>query len=276
MEKRLSGMLFIILSLTFILPLVMVLIWSVTVSWPFPEIIPQELSLRGLREIFKPGSRALESLITSIRISLFVMILTLGITIPGGKALGIYQFPGKGFIKIFVLAPLIVSPVAVGMGIQGTFIRMGLTNTELGVTLIHIVPAIPYGVRIFTNIFELVGDEMEEQGKVLGAGSFQTFIHITLPTIRPGILSAGSMIFIISFSQYFLTFLIGGGRVQTFPLLMVPYIQSGDRMMAASYSLVFIAVALLALLIIEKMLRLYYSKNSGIAGVFYRRKQVKS
>ena len=276
MRHSWSSMLLFLLSLLLILPLMMILIWSVTVSWPFPEIFPEAVGLRGIREIFQPGSRALGSLITSIRISLFVTILTLGITIPGGKALGIYQFPGKGFIKIFVLAPLIVSPVAMGMGIHGTFIRLGLTNTELGVVLIHIVPVIPYGIRIFTNIFELVGDEMEEQGKVLGAGSIQTFIHITLPTIMPGIVSAGSMIFIISFSQYFLTFLIGGGGVQTFPLLMVPYIQSGDRMMAASYSLVFIVVALLALLAIEKMLRLYYSKNSGFAGVYYRRKQVKS
>ncbi len=269
MERSLSRILLIILSLSLILPLLMILMWSVTVSWPFPEIFPRELGLRGLRTIFQPGSRALDSLITSIRISVFVTILTLAITIPGGKALGLYEFPGKGFIKIIVLAPLIVSPVAIGMGIHGTFIRLGLTNTELGVILIHIVPVIPYGIRIFTNIFELVGDQLEEQGKVLGAGSFQTFMHITLPTIMPGIISAGSMIFIISFSQYFLTFLIGGGSVQTFPLLMVPYIQSGDRMMAASYSLVFIVVALLALLGIEKMLRLYYSKNSGIAGVFY-------
>lgn len=259
-----------------ILPLAMILIWTITVSWPFPDIIPREFGIRGLEAIFQPGSRALASLLTSIRISIFVTLLTLAITIPGGKALGIYDFPGKGFIKIFVLAPLILSPVAIGMGIHGTFIRLGLTNTEFGVILIHIVPVIPYGIRIFTNIFELVGDHLEEQSKVLGAGSFQTFLHVTLPTITPGIISAGSMIFIISFSQYFLTFLIGGGSVQTFPLLMVPYIQSGDRMMAATYSLVFIVVALLALLAIEKMFRLYYSKNSGIAGVFYTRKQVKS
>ncbi len=262
------------LSLLLILPLFMIVIWAVTLSWPFPEILPQTLGLRGLREIFQPGSRALASLWTSIRISLSVTVLALAITIPAGKALGIYDFPGKGFVKIFVLAPLIVSPVAMGMGIHGAFIRLGLTNRELGVILIHIVPVIPYGVRIFTNIFELVGDRMEEQSKVLGAGSLQTFIHVTLPTIMPGIVSAGSMMFIISFSQYFLTFLIGGGRVQTFPLLMVPYIQSGDRMMAASYSLVFILVALLALLAIERVLGLYYSRNSGIAGVFYSRKEV--
>ncbi len=276
MKRGLSRILLITLSLSFILPMMMVLIWSATVSWPFPEIFPRGFGLRGFQEIFRPGSPALYSLLTSIRISIIATLLTLGITLPGGKALGIYEFPGKSFIKIFVLAPLIISPVAIGMGVHGTFIRMGLTNTELGVVLIHIVPGIPYGIRIFTNIFELVGEDLEEQGKVLGAGSVQTFMHITLPTVIPGIISAGSMIFIISFSQYFLTFLIGGGSVQTFPLLMVPYIQSGDRLMAASYSVVFIIVALMVLLAIEKTLRLYYRKQSGIAGVFYSRKKVRS
>lgn len=265
-----------VISLILILPLILILIWSFTTSWPFPDLLPETFGLRGLREIFKPGGPALVSLLTSVRIALIVTFLTLAITIPGGKALGIYDFPGKGFIKIFVLAPLIISPVAIGMGIHQTFIHLGLTNTEFGVILIHIVPVIPYGIRIFTNIFELVGEELEEQGKVLGAGKFQTLFHITLPTIIPGIVSAGSMIFIISFSQYFLTFLIGGGSVRTFPLLMVPYIQSGDRMMAASYSFIFMMAALLVLLGIEKMLRSYYRERSSIAGIYYTRKQVKS
>lgn len=192
---------------------------------------------------------------------------------PGGKALGIYKFPGKGFIKLLLLAPLIVSPVAIGMGIHGTFIRLGLTNTELGVVLIHLFPGIPYGIRIFTNVFEMVGNRLEEQGKVLGANGLQVFFHLTLPTILPGVISAGSMIFIISFSQYFLTFLIGGGNVITFPLMMVPYIQSGDRMMAASYSAVFIVATLIALVAIERVLKLYYRRSSGLSGVFYTREK---
>lgn len=270
MKLGFSKMFLLVLSLSFILPLLLILIWTVTISWPFPALFPETFGLRGLREIFKPGGPALASLLTSIRIALLVTMLTLAITIPGGKALGIHNFPGKGFIKIFVLAPLIISPVAIGMGVHGTFIRLGLTNTEFGVILIHIVPVIPYGIRIFTNIFELVGDQFEEQGKVLGAGKMQTFIYITLPMIIPGIISAGSMVFIISFSQYFLTFLIGGGSVRTFPLLMVPYIQSGDRLMAASYSFVFMLTALLVLLAIEKLLRSYYRKSNGIAGIFIK------
>ncbi|WP_416198978.1 MAG: hypothetical protein ACFWUA_04520 [Sporanaerobacter sp.] len=103
---------------------------------------------------------------------------------------------------------------------------------------------------------------MEMQAKVLGASPFQTFRYITLPLIAPGIISASSMIFIVSFSQYFLTFLIGGGRVVTFSMMMFPFIQSGDRMMGSVFSIVFILTTLICLMIMEKAIRHYYKNGN--------------
>ncbi len=63
------------------------------------------------------------------------------------------------------------------------------------------------------------------------------------------------MTFVISFSQYFLTFLIGGGHVITYPIVMFPFIQSGDRTIASSFSLIFIVTSLIYLLIINKCIK---------------------
>jgi putative spermidine/putrescine transport system permease protein len=114
---------------------------------------------------------------------------------------------------------------------------------------------------IFSDIYELIGEKMELQARVLGANALQTFLHVTLPIIAPGIVSAGSMIFIVSFSQYFLTFLIGGGNIMTFSLIMFPFIQSGDRAMASSYSIVFIEVSLMLFILVEKLVKSYYKTN---------------
>jgi putative spermidine/putrescine transport system permease protein len=100
-----------------------------------------------------------------------------------------------------------------------------------------------------------MGNKMEAQAQVLGANMWQRFIHITLPLIYPGIFSAGIMVFIVSFSQYFLTFLIGGGQVVTFPMVLFPLVNSGDRMLAAVYSLVFIGAALLFTIIMEQVFK---------------------
>jgi len=180
------------------------------------------------------------------------------ITIPAAKALALYKFKGKRLIELLIFAPVIVPTVTVAMGIHLQFIKLGLANTFLGVVLIHIIPCIPYGVRILKSVFEIIGEEMEEQAKVLGANGFQVFYHITFPMLLPGIISAGSMVFIVSFSQYFLTFLIGGGRIITFSMLMFPYIQSGDRMMGSVYSIVFILTTLIFLIILEKITKKFY------------------
>ena len=157
-----------------------------------------------------------------------------------------------------VLAPIIVPTVSVAMGIHVVFMKLGLANTFMGVVLVHLIPCIPYSIRILTNVFEIIGDSMEMQARVLGASPLQTFVRITLPLIAPGLLSAASLVFIVSFSQYFLTFLIGGGRIVTLSMLMFPYIQSGDRMMASAYSVIFILTTLVVLLVIEKVVKSYY------------------
>ena len=247
----------LIYSLVFVLvfPLLVLALWAFTGSWPWPSLLPQSWTLEGWKYFLNPVNGALEALQTSFLIGLGVTILALAVSIPAGKALGVYDFPGKEFIKIFVLAPIIVPPLAVTLGIHINFIKFGLSDSIPGVILVHLIPTIPYAIRILTNVFEAVGNKMEAQAQVLGANMWQRFIHVTLPLIYPGIFSAGIMVFIVSFSQYFLTFLIGGGQVVTFPMVLFPLVNSGDRMLAAVYSLVFIGAALFFTILMERLFK---------------------
>ena len=89
---------------------------------------------------------------------------------------------------------------------------------------------------------------------VLGADPWRAFFQVTLPALLPGILSSMSMGFILSYSQYFSTLLVGGGRVKTLALVLVPYIQSGDRALSAVYSVVFVGSALLVFFVFEALI----------------------
>lgn len=244
-----------------LLPLIVIIIWSFTKNWPWPEIFPSSFGMRGWTYFFDPSSKSISTLLFSVFLSFIVTLVTLAISTPAAKALAFYQFKGKKFIEIFIFAPLIVPTVAIAMGIHVQFIKMGLANTFTGVVLIHLIPCIPYAVRILKSVFEIIGEKMEMQARVLGANSFKTFIFITFPMILPGIISAGSMVFIVSFSQYFLTFLIGGGKIVTFSMQMFPYIQSGDRMMASVYSIVFVLTTLVFLVIVEKVTNKFYGEK---------------
>ena len=243
------------LILLLVFPLVFMLIWSVTRSWPWPNLLPESITFEVWKDFFLADSRAWSGLGESFIIAVGVMLLAMGISIPAGKALALYKFPGKEVIKILVIAPIIVPPLAVTMGIHVNFLRLGLTGNRIGVILVHLIPVLPYTIKILTHTFEGAGKKLEEQARVLGANIWQRFLYITFPLIKPGIFSAGIMAFIISFSQFILTFLMGEGQVVTFPMILFPMVEKGNRILASVYSWVFILTIIIFTFIMERILK---------------------
>ena len=243
------------LVLFLVLPIIFMGFWSVTREWGWPHLLPESFTLEAWRDFLFADARAWEALGESFLVGLGVVVLALGISIPAGKALALYQFPGKELINVLVLAPIIVPPLAVTMGIHINFLRLGLSGSIWGVILVHLIPSIPYSIKILTHTFEASGKKLEEQAQVLGANARQRFLHITWPLIKPGVISAGIMVFIVSFSQYILTFLMGEGRVITFPVVLFPLVERGSRTLASVYSFVFVAAVLVFIFILEWVLK---------------------
>lgn len=249
-----------IVLVVFISPLIILFIWSFASSWEYPYLFPANISLRGFEYIF--NKQNLSILINSIGISLVVVFITILISIPAAKAITLYEFKGKQFFELLILSPIIIPLICVAMGIHVFFIKLGIANTLTGVIIINILPCIPYAVRIIADVYVLIGDKFEIQAKMLGASRFNIIKFITLPLLLPGIIGAASMSFIISFSQYFYTMLIGGGNIITYPMVMFPYIQSGDRTIASLYSIVFIIVSIAVLILLESSIKNYYNDSS--------------
>ena len=170
------------------------------------------------------------------------------------RATEIYRIRGRKIISWSSMLPLLVPGTVFAMGIQVLLIRMGLGDTVTGVIIVHLVAALPYCITIMTDITAATGNSLEEQAQVLGAGPTSAFFHVTVPQLLPGILSSASMAYIISYSQYFTTLLAGGGRIKTLALVMVPYIQSGDRDLSSIYAVMFLGSALIVFFIFEALI----------------------
>jgi putative spermidine/putrescine transport system permease protein len=190
-------------------------------------------------------------------------LLALVIGIPAGRAMGQHEFAGKNLVRFLILAPAIVPPLATAMGIHILFIRYGLADTLPGVVLVHLIPVTPYVVLVMSSVFANFNPEFEQQARSLGAGRWQTFWHVTLPAIWPGVMVAGLFAFIISWSEYLLTVLIGGGRVITLPLLLFSFANSGDNPITAALSIVFVGPAILFLILTARYLS---GRNTAIGG----------
>jgi putative spermidine/putrescine transport system permease protein len=253
------------LGVGLLLPFVPLMFWSISAGWFFPSVLPTELSARAWRYLASDASGVKAGLWSSLLIATSVAIVAAMIGLSAGRALGLYSFRGKRFIEFLILAPVIVPPLAVTMGIHVLFIRYGLADTIQGVVLVHLIPTIPYVTLVMASVYANYDVSYEEQARVLGASPLRTFIHVTLPAVFPGLVVAALFAFLISWSEYILTLLIGGGRVQTLPLLLFSFARS-DPSVAAALSLLFIAPAVSLLVFTSKHL----SGGSSAVGGFGR------
>lgn len=248
------------------LPLLALLIWSFTFRWNFPDVLPAEWGVDAWSYTLSESSRVFEGLGNSLVLGVMVTALANLVGLPASRALGLSSFRGKSLVEWVLMMPIIVPTIVATMGIHVLFIRLGLANTLLGVALVHLIPTIPYFVLVMASVFANYGTELEETARTLGAGPVQVFRHVTLPAIGPGLLVASMFTFLVSWSQYVTTLLIGGGRTITLPLVLFPFIAGANHTVAAAISLVFVAPAILVLVFTARNL----SRDSAIMGGFGR------
>ena len=237
-----------------IIPIVPQLVWGFSLRWLFPSAVPSEWSMRAWRYIANPNTKVLSSILNSLWIALAVTAISILVGVPAGKALGMYSFRGKGLAELIILSPSIIPGLAVTMGMQVIFIRIGLVDTMLGVIIVHLIPTIPYTTISMSGVFANYDPEFEEQARSLGANTFKTFSVITVPTVLPGIVTGGMFAFLISWGQYILTIIIGGGRVITLPLLLFSLASSGDFPVTGAMSIIFLLPSIIILVITSKFL----------------------
>lgn len=250
-KKHLFKTALFILGIVILFPVILVGIWSICGRWPWPNILPEFLSLRGLREIIGSHSGAFKILISSVFISFASAIISTIIGLMASRAFTLYEFKGKAILQFGSMLPIIVPANVFAMGIHVIFIRWGLNDNIYGVLICHIIYSLPYTISILTDITESIGKTYEEQAYVLGCNPLKAFADISFPLMLPAILSSVSMAYIISFSQYFLTLIIGGGRIKTFSIIMVPFISGGDRVIASAYVILFLFSSLIVFALFE-------------------------
>lgn len=105
-----------------------------------------------------------------------------------------------------------------------------LFKIELGMpTLIvaHTVLGLGFVIPILYTRYLQLDNRLTEASESLGASPFQTFIKITLPLLRPTLLAAGLLIFILSFDDFILSYFCAGTSVQTLSLYLLSMLRSG-------------------------------------------------
>lgn len=260
---RLRGLAALALAGALVLPFLPLAIWSVAHGWRFPDLLPQAWSGKAWAYAFSPNAGVLESFALTCFLALATTALAALIGVPAGRALGLYRFRGKGLVTLLLLAPAILPGLAVVFGLHGIFLRAGLTGTVMGVILAHLIPVLPYMTLVMAAVFANFDPAFEDQARSLGATPLQCFRHVTLPAILPGLLTGALFAFLVSWSQYLLTLAIGGGRVQTLPLVLYSFAASGRNDVTGAIALLYILPGVLILILTA---RLITGRGAALAG----------
>lgn len=261
---NLKNVYFLLMAFIFIIfPFIPLFLSSFSFGWRWPNILPESFSLRAWEYIFTGSSGTWGAVGVSLLIAGIVTAVNVLLALPAANALARNQFTGKWLIQGIIFAPIIIPPLVSVMGIHLTFLRLGLTETIFGVILAHLSPTLPYMIRAIMISYQTLSVEWESQAKMLGAGPIARFIHVVLPHLMPGIAAGASLSILISLSQYVITFLIGAGQVVTLPILLFPFISGGDPAIASAYSLLFAAMAIISLAVMDVALKKYYRNKNA-------------
>ena len=140
----------------------------------------------------------------AIRLTLLVAAISVPLNVLFGLAaswtIAKFQFPGKSLLITLIDLPFAVSPVVAGLvfvllfGMQGFF---GHWFDDRNIKIIFAVPGIvmatifvtfPFVARELIPVMQATGDEQEQAALTLGASGWQTFWHVTLPSVKWGLL----------------------------------------------------------------------------------------
>jgi putative spermidine/putrescine transport system permease protein len=238
-----------------LLPFVPLGLWAFSLRWYYPDLLPEQWGLRAWAYVFgTAGTQLTEALVQSVMVAAVTAILSVAGGVPAGRALGLYHFRGKDLLSMVLMLPILVPPLCVAMGLHLWLLRMGLAATFGGVVLIHLTACLPYAVFVMWGVFSNYNLEFEDQARSLGASSIKVVFQVMIPLTFPGIVVAALFSFLLSWSQYLSTLIIGGGKIITLPILLFALMGSGDRPVAAAVSIVFVIPALAALAVSARYL----------------------
>lgn len=230
----------VLLYVVLIAPLLLFGVYAFSERWFFPDVLPSNWTIAPFLRLFS-DPKTTGGLLASIGIALVVSLFSLIIAFPAARTLGLRKFRGRQFAWLLFFLPTVVPPLAVGMGMNILFLRLNLAGSVIGVVLSHLVPTLPYTIFTLSGLFANYDENYEYQAVVLGANKRRTFFNVTLRLTFPGLIVAGLFAFLISWSQYLLTLLIGGGNVLTLPMLLFSAVSGGNPSTIAALSLLFIA-----------------------------------
>lgn len=250
-SRMILGSICVLISIWLILPLAMIIpiSFSSEDSFRFP---PQSWTLQRYANLADP--MWMDALVNSLTIAVLVALISGVIGTLAAFAITRSRSRLMSLVRVLVLAPQIMPVIIVGLGMYLVFLRWHLNGTLLGFVLAHAALALPFFVIPVAGALETFDRSLERASSSLGAGPLQTFFQVTLPVIRPAVLSGLFLSFLASFDELVIALFLQSPSFLTLPVLL--YRRTTDTIdptiaAVATVQLLFVAGCVVVALVLQ-------------------------
>ena len=151
-----------------------------------------------------------EALRNSLIVAVSSSVLATILGILASRSATRYDFTGKQISLTFILAPLVLPEIIVGVALLIVLIQLGLSLNLWSVVLGHTLLIMPFSILIMNSAFNNLDISLEEASMDLGENQFGTFYRIILPLVFPGIMASLLIGFTLSLDEFIIAFFLTG------------------------------------------------------------------
>jgi len=123
------------------------------------------------------------------------------------------RYRGREALNQISALPIIVPSIVYSIAVYGMFAKLKLIGLWQGIALAHTVHALPYVTIIVAAGLRTFDVAQEHAAMGLGASRLQAVRRVTLPQIRPSLISAAFLAFIASFDELVIAMFLGGSNM---------------------------------------------------------------
>lgn len=226
-------------------------------SWPFTD-----LTFRWYGEVLR-RSLWVKAFVNSLIIAVLATVMSLAIATPAAFALSRRKHKESGFIRSFISWPLMVPPVMIGIALLMFLSRAGLRGSYLAIAIGHTLWAAPLVFITMNAVFERFNPVYVSAASDLGANGFQTFVKVTLPIVRSGMISAVFLGFVISTQEFIIALFLYAPKTITLPVEIYTAIRYEISPGISAISVYMIGIVAAGLIVIDRVIGI---ENIGFGG----------
>ncbi len=241
-----------------LLPLLPLVLWASADRWPYPAPLPTDLGTSGWRQAAEQGAGP--ALVRSAVLGLVVAALATPAGAMAGRVLALVRDGAAGGrarwarpVEVVLLAPVAVPPLAVVLGLDVLALRLGVPGA-VALVLVLVVAALPYTTFVMRSAYTGYDTGYEDEARTLGASPRQVLARVHLPLAAPALGTAAFLAFLVGWSDYVVTLVVGGGQLVTLPLLVGALSSASGNDAVVAAASVAAVVPPLALLVLTGLL----------------------